>query len=131
MWPDLTATGPNSGPGGLLPDLLQLQDVSAPTVLDQSFTWLKIPVLASLLMSSCPHNLTGGLCMDQEGKEYDNSVVTISPLVIESFLPGSLRGTDALFWSTQWWPGSSCFNKDWFFWKGAVVGSTECETSLV
>ena len=36
MWPDLTATGPNSGPGRLLPDLLQLQDVSAPTVLDQS-----------------------------------------------------------------------------------------------
>lgn len=118
MWPDLTATGPNSGPGRLLPELLRLQDVSAETVLDQSafyfstFTWLRIPVLASLLISSCPHNLTDGLCMDQEGKEYDNSVVSISPLVIEIFLPGSLGGTDALSWSTQWWPGSSCLNKD-------------------
>ena len=50
--------------------------------------------------------------MDQEGKEYDNSVAATSPLVIEFLLPGSLRGTDALSWSTQRWPGSSCLNKD-------------------
>lgn len=36
MWPDLTATGPDSEPGRLLPDLLQLQDVSPPAVLDQA-----------------------------------------------------------------------------------------------
>ena len=33
------------------------------------------PVLASLLISSCPHNLTDGLCMDQEGKEYDDGAL--------------------------------------------------------
>lgn len=40
--------------------------------------------------------------MDQEGKEYDNSVAAISPLVIEFLLPGSLRGTDALSGREQW-----------------------------
>lgn len=46
-------------------------------------------------MSSCRHNLTDGLCTDQEGKEYDNSVVTIIPLV-KALLPGSLRGLQSL-----------------------------------
>lgn len=50
VWSDLMETGPDSGPGRLSPNLLQLQDVSALTI--QPLMWLNISILASLLMSS-------------------------------------------------------------------------------
>lgn len=49
--------------------------------------------------------------MDHEGKEYDNSIVTVIPLA-KALLSGDLGCTDTLSSSVRMWTRSSYLSKD-------------------